>query len=37
VIGPDDKVILAYSDLKPDQHVDQTLGAVTTWRAAHPQ
>ena len=36
VIAPDDKVILAYSDLKPDDHVSKTLGAVTTWRASHP-
>ncbi len=36
VIAPDDKIILAYSDLKPDQHVAKTLDAVTQWRAAHP-
>ena len=36
VITPDDKIILAYSDLKPDDHVSKTLGAVTTWRASHP-
>jgi peroxiredoxin len=37
VIAPDDKIILAYSDLKPDQHVAKTLDAVTAWRAAHPK
>ena len=36
VIAPDDKIILAYSNLKPDDHITQTLDAVTTWRAAHP-
>ena len=36
VITPDDKIILAYSDLKPDDHVSKTLDAVTQWRAAHP-
>ena len=36
VIAPDDKIILAYSDLKPDDHVSKTLDAVTKWRAAHP-
>ena len=36
VIAPDDKIILAYSDLKPDDHVSKTLDAVTQWRAAHP-
>ena len=37
VISPDGQIILAYSDLKPDDHVTQTLDAVTKWRAAHPQ
>jgi peroxiredoxin len=36
VIGPDDKILLAYSDLKPDDHIAKTLDAVTQWRAAHP-
>jgi peroxiredoxin len=35
VISPDDQIILAYSNLKPDDHVTQTLDAVTKWRAAH--
>jgi len=35
VIAPDDKVIFAYSDLKPDQHITKTLDAVTAWKAAH--
>lgn len=36
VIAPNGKVILSYSDLKPDQHVAKTLEAVKTYRAAHP-
>jgi peroxiredoxin len=37
VITPDDRVLFAYSDLKPQQHIDLTLDAVTKWRAAHPK
>jgi thioredoxin-dependent peroxiredoxin len=37
VIAPDDKVLLAYSNMSPDQHVQQTLDAVTQWRAQHPR
>jgi peroxiredoxin len=36
VIAPDDKVIFAYSNLGPDQHVAKTLEAVKAWRMAHP-
>jgi thioredoxin-dependent peroxiredoxin len=36
VIAPDDKVIFVYSNLKPDEHVAQTLAALKAWRAAHP-
>ncbi|MGI9168790.1 MAG: peroxiredoxin [Caulobacteraceae bacterium] len=36
VISPGGKVLLAYSNLSPDQHVAQTLAAVKAWRAAHP-
>jgi len=36
VIAPDGKVILAYSDLNPDDHVAKTLAALKTWRSAHP-
>ncbi len=35
-IAPDGKVLLAYTDMKPDQHVQQTLAAVTAWRTQHP-
>lgn len=35
VIAPDDKVVFVYSNLKADEHVSQTLDAVTKWRADH--
>ncbi|HWA21845.1 MAG TPA: redoxin domain-containing protein [Caulobacterales bacterium] len=34
VIAPDGKILLAYSDPKPDQHIIQTLDAVKAWKAA---
>ena len=33
VIAPDGTVIHAYSDLSPDQHVNETLSAVKAWKA----
>jgi peroxiredoxin Q/BCP len=36
VIAPNDKVIFVYSNLDPSQHVEETLEALKTWRAAHP-
>ncbi len=36
VIVPGGKIILAYSNLGADHHVEQTLAAVKAWRAAHP-
>ncbi|HKR88922.1 MAG TPA: peroxiredoxin [Phenylobacterium sp.] len=36
VIAPDGKVLFAYSDLKPNDHVAKTLDAVKAWRAKHP-
>ncbi len=36
VIAPDHKILLSYTDLNPDKHVDLTLDAVKTWRATHP-
>jgi peroxiredoxin len=36
VVAPNDSIILAYSNLKPDDHVAETLDAVSKWRAAHP-
>ncbi|CAN7312444.1 peroxiredoxin [Phenylobacterium sp. LjRoot219] len=36
VIAPDGKVVFAYSDLAPNDHVTKTLDAVTAWRAKHP-
>lgn len=35
VIAPGGQIILAYSNLKPDEHISQTLDAVTKWRTAH--
>ena len=37
VIAPGGKILLAYSNLNPTDHVSQTLAAVKAWRAAHPQ
>ncbi len=34
VIAPDGKVLLAYSDMKPDDHITKTLEAVKAWKAA---
>jgi peroxiredoxin len=36
VIAPNGKIILAYSNLGADRHVEETLSAVKAWRAAHP-
>ncbi len=36
VIAPDDKVLLAYTNMAPNEHVERTLAAVTEWRAKHP-
>lgn len=35
VIAPDDRIVMVYSDPKPDQHVAKTLDAVKAWRAEH--
>ncbi|MGH6987299.1 MAG: peroxiredoxin [Caulobacteraceae bacterium] len=37
VIAPDDKILLAYSNLNPNDHVEKTLAAVEAWRAKHPK
>jgi len=36
VIAPTGKIIYAYSALNPDKHVENTLAAVTQWKAEHP-
>jgi peroxiredoxin len=36
VIAPDGKVVFAYSNIDPSDHVNQTLTAVKAWRAKHP-
>jgi len=37
VIAPDGRILHVYSAMAPDQHVDETLGAVKAWRAKHPK
>lgn len=37
VIGRDGKILHAYTEPKPDQHVDQTLSAVKAYKASHAQ
>ena len=36
VIAPDHTILMAYSDLNPDKHVELTMDAVKKWKAAHP-
>jgi peroxiredoxin len=36
VISPDSKIVLSFTDPKADDHVNKTLEAVKTWKAAHP-
>jgi len=36
VIAPDHSILLAYTDLNPDQHVALTMAAVKKWKAEHP-
>jgi peroxiredoxin Q/BCP len=35
VVAPDGKILAAYTNLDPSDHVNQTLGAVKAWRASH--
>ena len=35
VIAPDGTVLMSYTDLNPDKHVELTLAAVQKWRDAH--
>lgn len=35
VIAPDRTIVHVYDNLNPNDHVNQTLGAVKAWRAAH--
>ena len=37
VISPSGEVIHAYSDLKANDHVTETLTAVKAWRVKHPK
>ncbi len=36
VIAPDHTVLMTYTELNPDKHVDMTMEAVKKWKAAHP-
>ena len=36
VIAPDHTILLSYTDLNPEKHVDLTMDAVKKWRAEHP-
>ncbi|MBV8117520.1 MAG: peroxiredoxin [Candidatus Eremiobacteraeota bacterium] len=36
VIAPDGSILYTYTDLDPSQHVQNTLTALKTWKAAHP-
>jgi peroxiredoxin len=36
VIGPDGKVLYAFTALAPDMHVENTLAVVQDWRKTHP-
>jgi peroxiredoxin len=35
VIAPDGKIVHAYSDMKANEHVNETMGAVKAWKASH--
>jgi peroxiredoxin Q/BCP len=37
VIAPDHTVLVEYTDLNPDMHVEVTMNAVKKWREKHPQ
>jgi peroxiredoxin Q/BCP len=36
VIAPDGKIVFALETMVPREHIQQTLSALTQWRAAHP-
>lgn len=35
VISPNGRILMAYTDLNPDKHVDMAMDAVKKWKAAH--
>jgi peroxiredoxin Q/BCP len=37
VIAPDGRILYTYTNLNPDKHVANTLAALRTWEAKHPQ
>ncbi len=36
VIAPDGTIVYTYTNLKPDQHVANTLAALRAWKSKHP-
>lgn len=36
VISPEGRILMSYTDMKPDQHVERTMAAVREWRQAQP-
>src|ERR1700729_1468847 len=36
VIAPDHTILMTYTDLNPDKHVDMAMDAAKKWKAAHP-
>ena len=36
VIAPDHTILMSYTDLNPDKHVDMAMDAVKKWKTAHP-
>ena len=36
VVAPDGRILLSYSDINPEQHVEKALAAVKTWQTQHP-
>jgi thioredoxin-dependent peroxiredoxin len=36
VIAPDHTILMTYTDLNPDKHVDMAMDAVKKWKSAHP-
>ncbi|WP_260928176.1 peroxiredoxin [Novosphingobium sp. 9] len=35
VIAPDGKILLAYTDMNPQAHIEKTMAAVQAWKAHH--
>jgi peroxiredoxin len=35
VISPSGQIVHAYTDMKANEHVNETMAAVKTWKASH--